>query len=49
MDFLGAEPLLTLIAAIVVVALIVGGNEIYFWRLRQRHDLPARPRSKAGD
>ncbi|MCK7502340.1 MAG: hypothetical protein MZW92_80085 [Comamonadaceae bacterium] len=50
MDLLGADPLLTLLAAVVVVvAVIIAGNEIYFWRLRRRHDLPVRPRSKAGD
>jgi hypothetical protein len=49
MELLGADPLMTLLAAILVVAVIIGGNEIYFWRLRRRHDLPVRPRSKAGD
>ena len=49
MDLLGADPLLTLLAAVVVVAAIIAGNEVYFWRLRRRHDLPVRPRSKAGD
>jgi hypothetical protein len=49
MELLGADPLMTLLAAILVVAVIIAGNEIYFWRLRRRHDLPVRPRSKAGD
>ena len=49
MTFFNQDPLLALLALVMVVVLILATNELYLWQFRRRNDFPPRPRGTAAN